>query len=178
MKRSFALLLLLCIALALAACGSSERPVGNWTAQVMLFEIAGDDLYDMAEMAPALADLTVDIDLALRGDETFLLTVDGSSSEATVNEALRAYLDEKMGEMGLTAEEYEEITGKPLETVMDEFSQNVNLEELVMIKGSYTQEGTTLILTAEDGSIYYGTWEGDTLRLDMSGYGQLSFTRR
>lgn len=176
MKRFFALVLALCLVFALAACGSTSSPAGSWTAKVNLVEVAGDEL---GEMADYLKDMQVDVNLDMNEDKTFVLQMDAASAIPALKEGMRGYLNDMLSEMGMTAEDYETMSGSSLDALIDEAVAEMDPEDLgETLKGSYTVEGTKLTLTAEDGSLNTGTWDGDTLKLDIDGVGELAFTRK
>ena len=176
MKRFFALMLVLCMVFALAACGSTKSPAGSWTAKVNLVDIAGDEL---GEMVDYMKEMNVDVNLEMNEDKTFVLKMDAASAMPALKEAMRAYLNDMLSEMGMTAEEYESQSGSSLDALIDEAIAEMDSEDLSeTVKGTYTVEGTKLTLTAEDGTVNTGTWDGDTLKLDVSSIGEMAFTRK
>ena len=176
MKKLFAFVLALCMVFALAACGSTQSPAGSWTAKVNLMEIAGDELGEMAEY---VQDMQVDVNLDLNEDKTFTMKMDAASAIPALKEGMRAYLNDMLSEMGMTAEDYEATAGKSLDALIDEAIAEMDSEDMSeTIKGTYKVEGTRLTFTADDGTLNTGTWDGDTLKLDVDDFGQLAFTRK
>ena len=176
MKKYIALLLALVMVFALAACGSTKSPAGSWTAKVNLAEIAGDS---MGEMADYLKDMMVDVNLEMNEDKTFVLQLDANSAIPALKEGMRAYMNDMLTGMGMTAEDYEAAAGASLDDLIDEAIAEMDPEDLSeTLTGTYTLEGSKLTLTADDGTLNTGTWDGDTLKLDVDEFGQLSFTRK
>ena len=176
MKRIFTLVLALCLVFALAACGGSKTAAGSWQAKVNLADIAGDELGDMAGY---FKDVNVDVNLEMRTDKTFTLNIDAASAAPAMKDGMRAYVEDMLGQMGLTAEDYEAQSGKTLDAIIDEALSEFNSGELSQtFSGTYTDEGGKLLLSADDGSTNTGTWEEDVLTLDVETIGQLAFTRK
>ena len=148
MKRIFAFMLVLCMVFALAACGSAKSPAGSWTAKVNLADIAGDS---MGEMADYLKDMMVDVNLDMNEDKTFVLKMDANSAIPALKEGMRAYMNDMLTGMGMTAEDYEAAAGASLDDLIDEAIAEMDPEDLSQtLKGTYTLEGSKLTLTAED----------------------------
>ena len=116
MKRIFAFMLVLCMVFALAACGSAKSPAGSWTAKVNLADIAGDS---MGEMADYLKDMMVDVNLDMNEDKTFVLKMDANSAIPALKEGMRAYMNDMLTGMGMTAEDYEAAAGASLDDLID-----------------------------------------------------------
>jgi uncharacterized lipoprotein YehR (DUF1307 family) len=176
MKKFFALLLVVCLVFALAGCGGSKSPAGTWQAKINLAEVAGDEL---AELKDYLKDANVDLALEMREDKTYTLSMDGTALKPVLKDAFRAYLNDMLTQMGMTAEDFESLSGQSIDAMIDEALEQMDTSELnKSVNGTYTEDGGKVTLTPESGTVLSGTWEGDTLTLHDDDLGDIAFTRK
>ncbi len=175
MKKCIALLLALCLCLSLAACGGqTQTAVGTWNARLDLKRLVGESL---GEILDHLQTTDVKVTLVLHEDKSFHLTVDGTGVASAVQEAATAYFTGMLDSLGLTQEQYEQITGKSLETMIEEAVGKIDQKVLSRdLTGTYTEEKGDLVLKAS-GLSAKGSWEGDLLTLTITGIGKMTFTR-
>ena len=175
MKKAFALLLALCLVLSLAACGGqSKTAAGTWKSKLDLKDLVSDKLDDILDR---LEKTDMEVTLVLHEDKTFLLTMDGTGVAAAVQEAATAYFTGLLDSLGLSQEQYEQISGKSLETMIEEAVGKIDQEVLSRdVTGTYTEEKGSLVLKAK-GLSARGSWEGDVLTLTVAGIGKMTFTR-
>ena len=175
MKKAFALLLALCLVLSLAACGGqSKTAAGTWKSKLDLKDLVSDKL---DEILDRLEKTDMEVTLVLHEDKTFLLTMDGTGVADAVKDAAAAFFAEVLDSLGICQEQYEQISGKSLETMIEEAAGKINTEILSQgVTGTYTEEKGTLLLKAK-GFSARGSWEGDVLSLNASGVGKMTFTR-
>ena len=176
MKKFFALLLVLCMIFALAACGG-KNAVGTWQGKVNLAEVAGAEL---GELKDYMKDANVDFILELKSDNTFTLQMDGTALMPILKDAFRAYLDDMLSSMGMTAADYEAAAGQSVDALIDSALAEMNTDDLnKSISGTYTDDGGKLVLTPNDGSApVNGSWEKDALTLHDDDIGDIAFTRK
>ena len=175
MKKLFALLLALCLCLSLAGCGGqTQSAAGTWKSKLDLKRLVGERL---GEILDHLKSTDVSVTLVLHEDKSFHLTVDGTGVAAAVQEAATAYFTGLLDSLGLSQEQYEQISGKSLETMIEEAVGKIDQEVLSRdVTGTYTEEKGSLVLKAKCLSAR-GSWEGDVLTLTVAGIGKMTFTR-
>lgn len=151
-------------------------PVGTWVGKINLAEAAGQQL---GELAPYLADANVELVLELREDNSFTLTLDATVIMPLLKDAFLAYLNDMLSDLGMTAEDFEAMTGQSLDALIDEALAEMDTESLIQnISGTYTVDGEALVLSASGSIPINGTWEGDKLVLHEGDLGDIAFTRR
>ena len=175
MKRFLPLLLALCLCLSLAACGGqSKTAVGTWNARLSIKRLVGEGL---GQILDHLKTTDVKVTLELHEDKSFLVTVDGSGVASAVQEAATAYFTGLLDSLGLTQEQYEQICGKSLETMIEEAVGKIDQGVLSRdVTGTYTEEKGSLVFKS-NGFSARGSWEDDLLTLTVIGVGKMTFTR-
>ena len=175
MKKPFALLLALCLCLSLAACGGQSKPAaGTWKSRLELKDLVSDKMVDILDH---LEKTDLEVTLVLQEDKTFRLTVDGTGVADAVKEAATAFFAELLDSLGVSPEQYEQISGKSLETMIEEAVGKIDQEVLSRdVTGTYTEEKGSLVLQAK-GLSARGSREGDVLTLTIAGIGKMTFTR-
>ena len=145
MKRLFALLLTLCLCLPLAACGGlTQTAMGTWNARLDLKRLVGEGLGGILDH---LKSTDVSVTMVLHEDKSFHLTVDGTGVAAAVQEAATAYFTDLLDSLGVTQEQYEQISGKSLETMIEEAVGKIDQTVLSRdVTGTYTEEKGDLVL--------------------------------
>lgn len=165
MKKFFALLLALSMIFALAACGGAKTPAGNWVGTINFAELVGEEIPEDYEM---FKNLNLDVILELKSDNTFSLAIDGEKAMPAMREAMAAFLNTMLEQQGLTAEDFEAMSGQTVDALIDEGMKELDFTEM-STTGTYTEEKGALVLTEKNGTEYKGSWEKDTLSLDFNG---------
>ncbi len=151
-------------------------PAGTWYAQINLAEVAGDEL---GELAAYLGDANVDLILELKDDNSFTLQMDGTAMLPVLKDAFRAYLNDMLSSMGMTAADYEAAAGQSLDVLIDEALAELDISDLnKSVTGTYTEADGSLTLSPLLGTPLRGSWEGDSLTLTDDDIGLIRFTRR
>jgi outer membrane protein assembly factor BamD (BamD/ComL family) len=151
-------------------------PTGTWYAQINLAEVAGDEL---GELAAYLGDANVDLILELKDDNSFTLQMDGTALLPVLKDAFRAYLNDMLSSMGMTAADYEAAAGQSVDALIDEALAELDISELnESVSGTYTDADGSLTLSPFLGTPLRGSWEGDDMVLYDDDLGAIRFTRR
>ena len=176
MKKLFALLLALCMILALTACGGAKNDVaGTWVGTV---DAARYIIEDAPEMKDYLKSAPVSITLELTADGHYTLNSDGTTMIPAFKEAMRGYMQELIQQEGITVEAFEAQTQKTLDEFIDGMVGEMELGDLT--------ESVSGLYTAADGKITFdpgqdvqvdGTWAGDSMSFDID-IGSVTLTRK
>ncbi len=176
MKKLFALILALCMILALTACGGAAKAVaGTWTGTV---DAAKYIVEETPEMKDYLKSAPVAVTLELTADGKYTLTSDGTTMIPDFKKALRSYLEASCEEQGITVEQLEDAVKMTLDEYIDSYFEDVDMSDL--------NESISGIYTATDGKITFdpgntdqveGTWSGDSMSFTID-IGDVTLTRK
>ncbi len=146
---------------------------GLWAAEMDFAAVMGEADESLAE---ALKDVTAQVLLEIRSDNTFIVSMDPTSMMPALRVAMTAYLEAMLAEQGMTIEQFESMTGQTLDAVLDEAFKGMT-QETLEIKGTYEQEDGQITMRSEDGTDTVGTLSGNTLTFTADSLGELSFTQ-
>ena len=201
MKRFSALILTLCLAAALCACGgepvsppdAAETPApsalpaptaapvgaefaGLWTAPldcIRLLQLLSPDNAPMFGAGPAGAELL----LELRADGSYRAEVNFAPAIPALRDGLFRYIE---AESGKTIEEVAAEHGMRADDLLDLYLSEAALQELlgdaVQRSGRFRTEGGSVLLDEDGGRTLL--LSGDELHMSDGALGELIFTRR
>ena len=175
MKKTIALLLVLVMALALCACGS-KTVVGTWEARQNVAEILGSA--EGNPLAKYMGDVDILVQLEMKDDNSFTMTLDGTAMADAMRGALRAYLTDVCAENGTTLDALAEASNTTVDQLIDAMLQAQTPEDLTRtITGTYTVDGSKVSMSYDEGGTREATWEKNKLSVPTSGDGSMTFTR-
>lgn len=145
--------------------------VGLWIANVKLMDIMQEE----DDVAQYFANVSFDMVLDLRSDNSFILSMDSSQVLPTMRVAMMGYMNVLLEENGVTAEDMEKVYGKPMDEIVEDLLAEMDFSEMEQsMTGTYTEKDGKIVLTA-DGSENTGSWSGSTLTMDVEEFGQMKF---
>ena len=176
MKKLFALLLTLCMILALTACGGAKAALaGTWTGTV---DAAQYILEDNPEMKDYLKAAPVAITLELTADGKYTLTSDGTTMLPDFKQALRSYLEATCEEQGITVEQLEDAVKMTLDEYIDSYFEDVDMSDLnETVSGLYTATDGKITFDPGNPNQVDGTWSGDSMSFTID-IGEVTLTRK
>ena len=178
MKKGLCFVLLLCLALALCACGGSDtNVVGTWAGEADITDqvAASYDAY-YPGCGAYFSDVKADFTLVLKEDGTFSISKDGTPAQEQMQKCMEQYLLDAFAEEYGAALSKEELleAGVDVEAtaaqLVDVFALGFNGQP---ITGNYKVDGDKITM----GSVT-GTVSGDTITLMVSTFGEMHFTRK
>lgn len=177
MKKLFAILLVLCMVVALAACGGSKNTVvGTWTG-------TADARQTMIEAAPELADYLkaapFSVTMTFNSDGTYSYTIDGTPIIPEMRTAVRSYLEDYIKQQGFTVAEFEEAAKMTMDQAVESVMEEVDLSDLSQTgSGTYTESNGQLVLDAGSNDEVNATWSGDVINFTVEEFGTIILTRK
>ena len=168
-KKGAAVLMILILVLAMAACGSKD-PTGHYDGKLDAKEMmtkmmaeAGLEDYEFK------GDLTADITLDLNKDNTFTMTMDGEGLIASMQEFMKNngkdMINSMMEAQGYTQEDMESLSqlagygsyDEMVDVMLDEMSASMSESftegmDSTSVSGTYTIDGKNLKMENEEGT--------------------------
>ena len=146
---------------------------GIWTAGMDVQKAMGDDLDGMEEYFEGVE---IAVMLEMRSDNTFTLTMDGSTMIPAMTLAMRAYLEQYLTENGMSIEDLETLTGESFDEMLEEGLASIDSDEISKsVNGTYELDGEEIIMEV-DGETQTAKLNGNTILFELDDFGELSFT--
>ena len=146
---------------------------GIWVAEIDLLTFLGEE---DEEMAGLLDGITAQITLELRSDESFILSLDAEALIPALRMALLGYFEQVLEESGMSAEDFEKMTGMSLEATVDAALTELDAGEMgAALAGTWEQKDDQLILKADNSKEETATLQGGKLTFSTDEYGDLCF---
>ena len=147
---------------------------GIWTAYLDVDQVMGDQMDGMEEYFEGVQ---MEVQLELRSDDSFTLSVDGSTMIPAMTVAVRAYLEQYLEQSGLSVETLEAMTGQSFDELLDEALANMDTEELFhSMSGSYELKDGELTLKVDGSDSQAAKLSGNTITFAIDELGELTFT--
>ena len=147
---------------------------GIWTAYLDVDQVMGDQMDGMEEYFEGVQ---MEVQLELRSDDSFTLSVDGSTMIPAMTVAVRAYLEQYLEQSGLSVETLEAMTGQSFDELLDEALANMDTEELFhSMSGSYELKDGELTLKVDGSDSQAAKLSGNTISFAIDELGELTFT--
>ena len=178
MKKILSCLMVLCLILALAACGGSKAAdmVGTWTGTLDMVDYI---VSETPEMEGYLKEAPVAVTLVLGADGNYTLDIDGNTMLPAFREAMVAFLLDQLEQQTgtrMTMEEVEQTTGMTEDEILDEVLAEVDLSELSYHdSGTYKIDGNNIVY--DDGGMDPFTLDGNTLTIPVEDFGDVVLTK-
>ena len=162
MKKLFALLLALCMAVSLAACGGAGNKVaGTWTGTVDATEYL---LKETPELDGYLKNAPVSITLELTADGNYTMNTDATTIIPAFKEAMRSYFVAYCEEQGVTVEQLEEAMKMTLDELIDSTFDDMDTGDLTeTVTGAYSVSEGKIVFDPGSFARVDGVWSGDMM---------------
>lgn len=177
MKKAVLLILALCLAFSLAACGSSNSVVGKWTGTV---EMRDSLVKEVPDIAPYLSSAPVKITMTFTSSGNYSYTFDPKEAISAMKGAMRSYFESYISQMGMTVAEFESAYGDTLDHLIDESLSEEDLADAFSEGGgAYKVDGSKLTLDPGTSDEVSGTYDsaGNKISIYVEGFGQVTLTR-
>lgn len=151
--------------------------LGTWSGKLYLADLM--ELNEDDEMYPYLKNVSLDVNVELRADGTYTLSLDGTTIVPTIKAAMRAYIEDVCKQNNTTVEAFEEAAGKPLDEYLDDALSEMDLDELTdSVDGEYAVKNGKVLFDGEQNGMLSGMWFGNTLILPLDESHNIVLTRK
>ncbi len=151
-----------------------ESIVDTWVGTLELKPFLVEEVPELEEL---LDSAPASVNLEMREDGTYTLTLDATIMLPNLKTALYAYLEQMCKEKGLTVAELEEQAGKSLDELIEEALQEMDLSELNQSLDGVYEENNGQVTWDPGAGETKGLFTGDTLIFSVEGFGEVMLTR-